>query len=449
MKTRGGPFAALRMARRLRRFKKEDYLRLQGEQLRALVRHAYDRVPFYRRLYDAAGFDPESVRGIEDLEHIPIARKEDMQGLPRSELVARGLDVGRLKEQWTSGSTGQPLVTRRLGSENRMGGAVRMDVYRSLGMRRSDKLAVIAYLPQAEKAPQRPLLRLLGRFGLYGYQLVHCLDSPDEMAEKLIRGRPKVIAGLASVLCRLNESRYVDELRGLGVRFVAPGGQVLTRAMRRAIEDAFRARAYDFYAAYEMGTIAWECAETGEMHTNDGCVISEVLCEKDRPAEPGEKGEYVGTKLHVYSMPFIRYRLADLVTRGSPQCRCGAPLGTIREIVGKQADYFHLPDGRMMHFTEIGVDAVMESYDWILRSQMVQERKDFVRMRVQARVPPTAEELRRLEENMRRVLGPQVELRCELVDELGLEKSGKFQTVISNVSSFYGGSRPAVGRSTH
>jgi hypothetical protein len=70
-------------------------------------------------------------------------------------------------------------------------------------------------------------------------------------------------------------------------------------------------------------------------------------------------------------------------------------------------------------------------------------------MRVQARVPPTKEQIRQLEENMRRVLGPQVELSCELVDELGLEKSGKFQTVISNVSSFYGGSRPAVGRSTH
>jgi phenylacetate-CoA ligase len=219
--------------------------------------------------------------------------------------------------------------------------------------------------------------------------------------------------------------------------------------MRNSIEEALDAPVYDFYAAYELGTIAWECAETHELHTNDGCVISEVLGDKDTPAAPGEQGEFVGTKLHFFSMPFIRYRLGDLVTRGSPQCKCGASLATIREIVGREADYFRLPDGKMIHPCRTGVVGVAESFDWILRYQVVQERTEFVRMRVRARIPPTEEQRQQLERNKREALGSGVELRCELVDELGLDKSGKFQTVISNVSSFYGRSRPAASREAH
>ena len=43
----------------------------------------------------------------------------------------------------------------------------------------------------------------------------------------------------------------------MGFDRIVQGGQVLTPAMRNGIEDAFKAPVHDFYAAYELGTIAW------------------------------------------------------------------------------------------------------------------------------------------------------------------------------------------------
>ena len=48
----------------------------------------------------------------------------------------------------------------------------------------------------------------------------------------------------------------------------------------------------------------------------------------------------VATNLHAYSMPFIRYSLGDIVTRGSNGCSCGQPFQTIRAIQGLKAAGF-------------------------------------------------------------------------------------------------------------
>ncbi|MHC4930729.1 MAG: phenylacetate--CoA ligase family protein [Planctomycetota bacterium] len=427
-----GRFARLRAVRRQRRFAREDFLRVQGAELRSLVRHAYDRVPFYRELYDRAGLAPESVRDLEDLDRVPFATRDDLQGQPLSRIAAKGVDPGDLRESRTSGSTGEPLVTRRLSSEGRLQGMHRLEAFRHLGMRRRDKLAVVSHMPEADRGARPPLLRLLGALGLYRYQLLHSVEQIDTIAERIVDGRPRVIVGITEVLHDVARSRHASALAGLGVRFVAPGGQKLSASMREQMERSFGARVYDCYAAQETGLIAWECPQTGDLHTCDGKLIVEVLRD-GRPAAPGEQGEVVATALHARSVPFIRYPLGDLVTVGPAPCACGAPFGTIREIVGRHADFLQLPDGRIIHPGQIQVTALKDSFDWIRRCQYVQERRDLVCARIVPRVRPTEAQRSELDRNMRAVLGPDVELRLELVDDLGLEGTERFKTVVSKV----------------
>jgi phenylacetate-CoA ligase len=299
-------------------------------------------------------------------------------------------------------------------------------------MRRRDKLAVVSHMPVAEDRSRPPLLRLLGALGLYRNQLVHSVEQIDTIAERIVEGRPKVIVGITEVLHDVARSRHAEALAELGVRFVAPGGQKLTAPMREAMERSFGAKIYDCYATQEMGLIAWECPETGDLHTCDGKLIVEVL-KKGRPAATGEQGEVVATALHAYSVPFIRYPLGDLVTVGPAPCACGAPFGTIREIVGRHADFLQLPDGGIIHPGQIQVTALKDSFDWIRRCQYVQERRDLVRARIVPRVAPTAAQHDELDRNVRAVLGPDVELHLELVDDLGLEGTEKFKTIVSKV----------------
>jgi phenylacetate-CoA ligase len=428
---------AIRALRAQRRFGREDYQRFQGERLRRLVRHAYDRVPLYRRLYQKAGLDPDSVRGLEDLERIPVISKEDMRNLPVEDLVASGVDKGRLIARRTSGSTGEPFVIRRLRGESRVATAHRTNALRRLGMRATDKLAIISFVTSVLEGPRPPLLLLLNMLGRHRYMLVHCAKPLEEIAAALIEGRPRVIIGQAAVLSRLAETRVVEELRNLGVRFVAPGGQVLTDPMRNAIAETFRAPVYNRFAAYEFGTIAVECPQTHGLHVCDGNVLGEVLNE-GRPVAEGERGEFVGTALGVFSAPYIRYRIGDLVTRGPVPCQCGAPMTTIGGVLGREADYVTLPDGRMIHPFELNDPFLQDGIAWVLRHQVIQERRDFLRLRYVERRPPTEQELGLLKRQMRETLGEDVELQLERVKELGLDGSGKFPTVVSKVRSFYG-----------
>jgi len=216
--------------------------------------------------------------------------------------------------------------------------------------------------------------------------------------------------------------------------------------MRQQISAAFSAPVFDLYGTHEFNLIAWECQETGEFHVCDDSLITEVL-KNGCPVAIGERGEVVGTNLHSFAMPFIRYRLGDLVTRGAETCRCGQPFSTIRGIQGRMLDYFPLPDGRLLHPYEIVLLLLHDAASWIGQYQLTQEREDRLVLRVVPSATPTAQQLAFLKEPVAALLGEGVEFEVMLVPQLQLEPNGKFRVSRSLVKSAYDGldwERPQV-----
>jgi phenylacetate-CoA ligase len=152
--------------------------------------------------------------------------------------------------------------------------------------------------------------------------------------------------------------------------------------------------------------------------------------------DPGERGEVVVTNLHAYAMPFIRYRIGDLATRGVP-CRCGVPFATIGEIQGRMIDYFPLPDGRLLHPYEIVSRLVWGPGEWMKQYQLVQERRDRVVLYVVTDGPPPAERLLEIERTVRPILGARVEFEVQPAGHLPLESGGKLRPSRSLVHSEY------------
>jgi phenylacetate-CoA ligase len=226
-----------------------------------------------------------------------------------------------------------------------------------------------------------------------------------------------------------------EDPRVIHPRFIVVGAEVLTPSMRHQLTKAFASPVFNTYASQEFNLIAWECKETGEFHTCDDGMIVEVL--KDgRPAAMGERGEVVGTNLHSFAMPFIRYRLGDIVTKGSATCPCGQPFSTIREVQGRMSDYFPLPQGRMIHPDEI-IGILHSKAPWIREYQLLQEREDLTVLRVVPSVSPSPQELSLMQEPVTKLLGQGVEFRVVLVPEIQLEPSGKFRISRSLVKSVY------------
>jgi phenylacetate-CoA ligase len=84
--------------------------RRQEARLRRLVRHAYGTVRYYRDLFDRAGLSPADIRGLEDLAHIPITTKAELQAAGHDAALSSAFDSAALVSEHTSGSTGRPFT---------------------------------------------------------------------------------------------------------------------------------------------------------------------------------------------------------------------------------------------------------------------------------------------------------------------------------------------------
>ena len=87
-----------------------DQLRaLQSDRLRAVVRHAYDNVPFYRQRLQDAGLTPDSIQSIDDIAKLPFIVKKDFRDqYPFGMLGTPLRDIVRIHA--SSGTTGKPTV---------------------------------------------------------------------------------------------------------------------------------------------------------------------------------------------------------------------------------------------------------------------------------------------------------------------------------------------------
>jgi phenylacetate-CoA ligase len=401
-------------------------------ELRRLLIHAYERVPYYRKLFDKHRLHPRHIRGVRDLDLIPISSKQDFRGLAAQELLAKGVDAGRLLSARTSGSTGEPFVIRRTWLEDKRNYLFRLRAFASMGATIRDRRVAVGVVRPGNPNDSKLIGRMLRALGIAELHRLDGLQEPELIVRELRRLRPDVLTGMPGILCRVAEYLTSSGETPIKPRLVIVGGEVLTSIMKRRLTEVFGAPVRQVYASHEFPLLASECTETGELHTCDDGVILEVL-HQGRPAPPGEQGEAVVTNLRAFAMPFIRYRLGDIITMGEEQCRCGRPFSTIRHVQGRTIDTFSLPDGRVIHPYQLLSTFIAGNDSWIRQYQLLQEQRDRIVLRVVPTEAAVSEQLSQVEQAVRPLLGPGVEFRIQLLDQIPLDHTGKFRSARSLV----------------
>jgi len=87
-----------------------DELRaLQLKRLRWSLQHAYEKVPHYRKAFDAAGIRPGDLKEVADLAKFPFTDKADLRAnYPFGMFAVPMDDIVRIHA--SSGTTGKPTV---------------------------------------------------------------------------------------------------------------------------------------------------------------------------------------------------------------------------------------------------------------------------------------------------------------------------------------------------
>ncbi len=406
----------------------DDY---RARRVRAIVGHAARHVPYYRKLFAEAGVSPDEIRGPEDLSKIPVTTRTDLQRQHPADLVAAGLDPERLVLHSTSGTSGEPLKIRRTLFEEYLLRAFRLKEQLRLGMRPTDRRCSFRVTPPKpaglERAPGHgELARVIGSRLRTPPELYSC----DEATLRFLReAEPEVLVGSASRLSWIAGMVQPGDPVRKRLRYVETAGESCTPEMRRQITESFGVPLIDIYACHEFNLVASECADQGVYHVADWNLILEVVS-GDRSVQPGEQGEVVATGLHSFAMPFIRYRINDLVIRGRDRCTCGAPCSTLTAVVGRTIEEFLMPDGRRVH-PYILLRPLVTSAPWLRRYQIVQERTDYIRIKVVAAEEPGAEALALVSHRVGEALGWQAAVEVVVVGEIPAGANGKYRPYYS------------------
>jgi phenylacetate-CoA ligase len=402
-----------------------DLKKLQDRKLRQLVRHAYDQVPFYQRLLDAAGVHPDDIAGVQDLPKLPVASREDLVSSPPEEILAQGLDIQHCPRSVTSGSTGIPLtIFHRRQDLTRMNlGWGR--VYLINGVKPWHRMAGFTGQPAAPA--RRSWYEYLG---LMQRKMLSTWDDPGQWIAELRNWQPQALTGYVMTLKLLASAMQAQGVDNIRPNVVFQSSGLLDDASRQFLHSVFQAPIVDIYGSAEAGCIAWQCASCGAYHISADLVLVELL-DDSTPAAAGQAGEIVVTNLHSYAMPFIRYRQGDVGRWAEGSSRCGRALPLLEVVEGRLGDLIALPSGKTFspHPFFVALDTTIGVAKW----RLIQETPSRLKVEMVAGTRAGDHAAQAAQANVQAIVGEEAEVVVCQVNRLPYDPGHKFRSVVSQV----------------
>ncbi|MDI1446718.1 glycosyltransferase [Polyangium sp. 6x1] len=419
---------------------------LQDEKLRRLVRHAYRNVPYYRARMQELGLRPEDVRGQADLHKLPLLTKADIRKHLYFDIMSENHDKSQVQRIATSGSTGEPFVcyADRVQLELRWAATLRAQEW--TGYRFGDPCVRLWHqtigMSKSQIRKERADAVLSQRTFVPVFEMSE--KNLAAMVRTIAEAEPVLLDGYAEALDFL--ARYLRAHGNLSVRprAVMSSAQTLPIPSRRVIEQAFGCAVFDKYGSREFSGIAYECeAHAGHHVVAEGYIV-EIL-KGGEPAKPGEIGEVVITDLTNMCMPFIRYRIGDLAEAMDPlaPCTCGRGAPRIGAIEGRVQSIIQGTDGRFVPGTFFA--HYLKEYDHAIKQfQVVQEELGAMTFRVVKGGRFSDDVLDEVLAKFREVLGDDLRIAVEFVDEVAMVRTGKRVAAVSKLGIDFQGSRASV-----
>jgi phenylacetate-CoA ligase len=143
--------------------------------------------------------------------------------------------------------------------------------------------------------------------------------------------------------------------------------------------------------------------------------------------------EVVGTSLHNYAMPLIRYRTGDFVTikKRPEKCLCKRSFPTIVSVIGRDVDLITTRDKKKI----AGLYSVFSHAPGIIMGQIIQEAVDRLHVKLVCEGNDAEHTDRILTGHIRQFVGDDMHITIEHTTVDGIRKNslGKFKLVISNI----------------
>lgn len=413
---------------------------IQLKRLRAVLERVYNNVLFYRTSFEAAGFKPADLKGLDDLQKLPFTTKQDMRDSYPYGLFAAPMDeIVRIHA--SSGTTGKPTVVGYTGSDVNMWAELMARSFVSAGAHKGDIV-----------------------HNAYGYGLFTGGLGAHYGAERLgasvipmsggnTKKQIMIMQDFGSTVltCTPSYSLFMAEaareegidFRDLKLRVGIFGAEPWSEAMRAEIEAKLNLSAVDIYGLSEiMGPgVAIECSEAKcGLHIWEDHFIPEIIdpVSGQRLAE-GERGELVITTITKQGIPLIRYRTRDITSITFEPCICGRTHARITRMSGRSDDMLIIRGVNIfpsqIESVLVGIEGVEPHYLLIVERT---DNLDTLEIQVEVDERLFSDEIKvlqklskRIEKEIKDILG--VTCSAKLVEPKTIQRSeGKAKRVIDN-----------------
>ena len=311
---------------------------LQLRRLQAKVAEVYEKVPFYREAFRAAGVSPKDVRSLDDLAILPFTRKSDFRDHYPFGLLAVPLD-DVVRVHASSGTTGKMTVVAYTAKD--------IDTWAEV-MARTLSCGEVTRKDVVHNAYGYGLFT--GGLGVhYGAERIGATVVPmsggntnrqvtliQDFGATALCCTPSYALLLAETAREMSTDLHQSKLR---VGFF--GAEPWSEGMRQEIEERLGVAALDIYGLSEIigPGVSSDCLHKCGLHIFEDHFLPEVIDPATGKKLPyGERGELVFTTLTKEALPVIRYRTGDISQLTAEPCACGRTTVRMSKVSGRTDD---------------------------------------------------------------------------------------------------------------
>ena len=374
-----------------------------------IFHRAYDKSPFYRKLYTEAGIRKEDITSLTDIKKLPVVTK-DMVKQHANEMLT--VPKRKVRKGNTSGTTGTPLSVYSDWKSIWMVQAYLYCTRKRYGFTYGQRFVCLrGHLDKNNLSLKIHLSNtlFLSSYNINPANTQFYYDSIRKFKPRAIEGYPSSLYTLALLLS--------DAGLKLEIPVAFTSSETLLPYQREKIEQQFNTQIFDLYGMTERTISLMEAYNHQGYYEMPGFSINEYL----------EDGE-ICTSLINESFPMIRYKSNDVMemmetTEDNPQI-------VVKHIEGRKADYLCCKDGSHI----ILLDFLFKGVKHVKMSQLVQTKDDTLEIYV---VPePDFEDVdkHQIEYNlMDRVGTGNIDFRIKLINEKDIRYTprGNFKYLIN------------------
>ncbi|MEM6805582.1 MAG: hypothetical protein AAF696_29565 [Bacteroidota bacterium] len=403
------------------RLSRDEIAHKQLKKFKKLFQHAKENTAYYAKIFREHDLNVDSFRSIEDLKQIPLLDKP-LVIRNYQDLIASNYQDFEPVNQSSGGTTGTTLKFMMDKDAYMKKEAEVIHYWNRHGYRPGEKKSIMyragVIIPPGKeiKKPWR-----------YDYARKMLYLSSYYASEKLFADyvkvvntwQPEIMNGLPSAIYLFADYLNRKQIT-LPLEKIMTASEMLHSFQREAIEKAFQCKAYDHSGHGEPGMYAaGQCSE-GHYHIPTNNVIVEV----------SEDGYLIETSLNNYSIPFIRYKVGDLIDGIYYNCSCGINTPYFKKIYGRESSLVYTADGRII--SSIGFDQIFKGNN-IFLGQILQEEKGVFILKIVPTAQFTVEDEKDIIAKLKKRVGQDSKVILKPVKEIPKAKSGKYNLVVTNI----------------